>query len=202
MKKTIFIIFFLFPIFLYSQSEVSIGMGVNFENSSSLRDYVNFDIVGSDQLSTFNSSVEFFGDFMFPLNQNLQLGLEYALSIFSVNTSLGVSLYELSYNHHKPSVILYYVLKGEGYKLKFGGGVGYRYITLDEKIISTTSYTTSGFGLLLRAEAHTLLSNNLFALISGDFRADLPSEISKSDEKSIDLKSIAFGVKLGLSYNF
>ncbi len=202
MRKYFIIVLFVIPVLLNAQTDISVGMGVNFENASNLRDYVNFDILGTDKLSTFNSSVEFFSEVAFPFAKNLQLGFEYAMSIYSVNAALGASLYELSYNHHKPTAILYYLIQGEGYKLKFGGGIGFRYITLDEKIIKTTSYSTTGFGFLLRAEAHTLLSKNLFALIAGDFRTDLPSDISKPDGKKIGLKSIGFGVKLGLSYNF
>ena len=139
----------------------------------------------------------------FPVNDNWDLGVEYAVNIFSYNTPIfGTGIYEISYNQHMPSALIYYVVKGEGYKIKLGGGAGYRYISLSEKIIETVSYSSSGFGMLLRAQGLTLLSGNLYAYIGGDMRLDFPAEIVREQTDNIKLNSLAFGVKLGVSYLF
>ncbi len=202
MKKIILLLFI--PLMINSaQPDLSAGMGISFVTAPDFRDYINYNFGQGNELSTFNSVVEFFAEAAFPVSPDLDLGVEYALNIFSYNTPLfGTGIYEISYNQHMPSALLYYVIKGEGYKLKFGGGGGFRYISLNEKIIKSASYSATGFGLLLRAQGLTLLSKNLFAYIGGDVRLDFPSEIERDNTDNIKLNSLAFGVKLGVSYLF
>ncbi len=202
MKKLLLII--LLPLTInFAQLDVSAGMGISFVSAPDLRDYINYNFGQGNQLATFNSVVEFFGETDIPLNNNWDLGIEYAVNIFSYNTPIfGTGIYEISYNQHMPSAVLYYVIKGEGYKIKFGGGAGFRYVSLEEKIIKSVSYSTTGFGMLLRAKGLTLLSGNLYAYIGGDMRLDFPAEITRDKTDNIKLNSIAFGVKLGVSYLF
>ncbi len=202
MKKLLILL--IFPVITnFAQPDFSAGMGISFVTAPDLRDYINYNFGQGNQLATFNSVVEFFGEVDFPVNDNWDLGVEYAVNIFSYNTPIfGTGIYEISYNQHMPSALIYYVVKGEGYKIKLGGGAGYRYVALDEKIIETVSYSSSGFGMLLRAQGLTLLSGNLYAYIGGDMRLDFPAEIVREQTDNIKLNSLAFGVKLGVSYLF
>ncbi len=202
MKKILML--FILPLTVnFSQPDFSVGMGISFVTAPDLRDYINYNFGQGNQLSTFNSVVEFFAETDYPLNGNLEMGIEYAVNIFSYNTPIfGTGIYEISYNQHMPSALIYYVVKGKGYKVKIGGGAGFRYVSLKEKIIESVSYSTSGFGLLLRAQGLTLLSGNLFAYIGGDIRLDFPAEIVREQTDNIKLNSLAFGVKLGVSYLF
>jgi hypothetical protein len=101
-------------------------------------------------------------------------------------------------------VLGYYTIQGAGYKFKFGGGAGYRVISIDEKLpLETKNYTATGFGLLLKAQAHTLLGGNFYALIEGDARYDIIGEAENGNQvmgDGTDFNTLAFGLKLGVSY--
>ena len=201
----------LFVTSLYAQVDVSAGMGINFINSSSLKDYVNANFSGDNNMSTFNTGVEFFAEADYTVSPNFQLGVEYAMELFSYNSNftLGLGNYDISYTYHKPSLLAYYVLPGEGYKFKFGGGFGLRYVSVDEEIFRTTNYTSTGVGFLLRAQGHTALGGSFYANIGADARLDLPGEpendgapIGQTTGEAVDLNSFSVGIKLGVSYFF
>lgn len=194
-----------------AQIDISAGMGISFFNNSSMQDYINTNFPGSDELSTFNSEVELFIEGDYELSPTFQLGFEYVYSIYSYTTSfVGSGQYELAYNEHKPSILAYYVIPGTGYKFKFGGGLGIRYIDLDEDIFTTTNYTSLGFGALLRAQGLTLLSDNLYANIGVTVRYDLTGEPENDGEKirnnvldeNLSMNSVSISIDLGVSYVF
>ncbi|OGU58803.1 MAG: hypothetical protein A2V66_01705 [Ignavibacteria bacterium RBG_13_36_8] len=212
MKKILFLItLLLFSSSTYAQFDFAGGMGISFVNNSSLRDYLQINFPSGSKLSTFNSSVEFFIEGDYSVTTSFQLGLEYAYQIYSYTASFsGTYVYDISYGHHKPSVLAYYVISGNGYKFKFGGGAGLRIISLDEKIMNTVNYSTSGFGVLLKAQGHTLLGGNFYANIGVDLRYDLPGEpkngsnyiVDNSINQNVNINSLSFGIKLGISYFF
>ncbi|GBD90477.1 hypothetical protein BMS3Abin04_01194 [bacterium BMS3Abin04] len=202
MKKLV-IVFILTSSSIFAQIDITGGMGINMVYSSSFTDYVNNNFAQADPLPSFKSTGEFFIEADYTLKQNFQIGMEYSFSLFSYNTPLLGGSYEISYTHYKPSLLAYYVISGEGYKIKFGGGIGYRYVSLDERILGATNYSTSGFGLLLRMQGHTLLSGNLYANIGGDLRNDFLGEIQNSNNgQNYNLNSLSAGIRLGISYSF
>lgn len=197
---------------MHAQVDLSGGMGISFVNNSSLKDYLNGNFSSpGNALSAFNSAANFFLEGDYTITPRFQLGAEYVYSLFSYNSAdiLG-GVYDFSYGHHKPSLVGYYVISGKGYKFKFGGGVGLRFISVDEKIITTTSYTSSGIGFLFKIKAHTLLSGNFYAGISGDLRFDFPGQPKSGKEyindyitgENLDLNSISVGIMIGISYFF
>jgi hypothetical protein len=186
-------------------------MGIGFVNSSSLTEYINANFPSGKELSTFNSGIEFSFESSYQIASRVELGVEYAFTTFSHNTNIaGGSFYELSYNHHKPSIIAYYIIPGNGYKFKFGGGAGYRYVALTEKILSEDNYNAEGIGFLLKAQGHTSLGGNLNATIGFNIRYDLPGELKSGNKRifdntvneNVDLNSISFVVHVGVSYFF
>jgi long-subunit fatty acid transport protein len=211
-KKFVFL-FVLIPfVYINAQIDLTAGMGLNFTNTSSLKDYVNSNFAPADnRLSTFNSTIDFFLEGDYTVSENFQLGLEYDLTIFSYNSPRGIGgIYELSYNMHRPSLVAYYVIPGNGYKFKFGGGVGTRHITVTEKNFTEDSYSSTGVGFLLKVQGLTLLSENLYANIAFDLRFDFPGEPSNGNIKirnnavneNVKFTSLSAGIKLGVSYLF
>jgi hypothetical protein len=188
-------------------------MGLDFKSAPSFRDYVNSNFAPpNNQLSSFSSSVNFTGEVGYQYSSDMQIGVEYSLLLDSYNTPIGSGgKYEISYSSHRPSLILYYLISGKGYKFKFGGGLGLRFISLNEDIFVGTKYTSTGAGFLLKADGNTLISENLFALIGVDIRYDLPGELVSENKSNIinfangeivNLNAISVGIKLGFSYNF
>ncbi|MCF8240398.1 MAG: hypothetical protein K9J16_03360 [Melioribacteraceae bacterium] len=210
-KYLLLILIFAFVKSANAQLDLSGGMGINFVNASSLTDYINLNWAPiGDKLASFNSAVEFFVEGDMPVSENFNVGLEYAVSIHSYSTSSIAGVYDISYYHHKPSLMAYYVIHGTGYKFKFGGGLGIRFVNLEEKIIQTANITTTGWGALARVEGHTLLSGNVYANVGLDVRYDMPGELVDGNYKifnnylneNVTVDALSFGVKLGVSYYF
>lgn len=208
--KRLFLFFLLTP-FLYSQVEIRGGMGINFINSPSFRDYLNQSFRPVEEISSFNSAVNFSLEGGYYLTNNFVIGLEGAYLLNSFNFPADVGNIEIAYDIILPSLTAYYVMNGTGYNFKFGGGAGPRFVNVeDRRSIETKSYTSVGFGVLLRADGNTSLGGNLYANIGGDIRYDLngiPENgqaalnnfITKED---VDLNSFSLGVRLGLTYIF
>jgi hypothetical protein len=193
----------------YSQYELRAGMGINFGSSPSLKDYVN-QVAGYNAMGSFNSSVVFSGEFDYYVSQTYDVGLEVAYLLNSVTFST-YGTYDFSYHIIMPTVTSYYVIRGDGYNFKFGGGVGLRLVSADESIPATptaTNYTSTGFGFLLRAAGNTRLSDNVYVYVSGDIRYDLNGDLKNwnahhsSNYNQVNLDTFSAGVNLGITYSF
>ena len=212
MKKFLFI-FLISGINIFGQFHVSAGMGFNLVNAPVFTDYVNTNFAPpGNRLSDFSSAIEFFGELNYSLNNNFYLAIDYSNVIFSFNTASYVGNYDISYIHFKPSLLSYYVISGTGYMFKFGGGLGPRFVSLDEKLpnfYNSINYKTTGYGIVLRASGNTILSGDMYANIGLDFRYDntgnlkgykkLFDTINNSD---VNLNGITFAIKLGITYFF
>ena len=209
MKRLLIILIAINSYYLNAQVDVSGGMGISFVNSSSLNQYLENNWASED-VNAFNSSAEFFLELNYSISPSFQLGIEDVYTLYSFNNTVGFMNYELEYRQHKPSLLAYYIMSGEGYKFKFGGGAGIRIVDLSEKKIITENYSTIGFGFLFRAQAHTRLGGNFYANVGSTMRFDFPGEPSNGDSKIYDnisnsyvnLTSFSVSVDLGVSYFF
>jgi hypothetical protein len=212
--KKLFLLSVILGIELNAQVDVSAGMGINFSSTASLNDYIN-SINHISQVSSFNSNIEFFGEVGYNYSKSMIIGLDYAFSIYSyTNSNSDIGNYEISYNQHSPTVMAYYVLRGNGYKFKFGGGLGLRYVLLKETLQLSTQakdYSTFGFGILLKAEGNTAISNYVYATIAVTLRLDYPGvpknngnslTYSPSSIQNVNVNAVSGGIRLGLLYTF
>ncbi|MDQ7818263.1 MAG: hypothetical protein RDU14_14650 [Melioribacteraceae bacterium] len=210
MKKYLAIIFLIPLLQINAQWDFSASMGLDFKYASSYRDYINSNFPSANKLKSFNSSINFTGEAGYRTSQFFQLGFEYSLVIDSYSTLIGAGgIYDISYLMHRPSIVSYYVLAGEGYKFKFGGGLGLRFVSLKEDIFTEAKYNATGIGFLLKSEANTLLGENLFVLLGLDLRYDLPGDLSSDGNKrilnfangeNVNLNTISIGIKVGITY--
>lgn len=210
MKKIILLLFLPF-INLSAQWDFGLAMGIDYKSIPTYRDYINYGFAPvNNKLKSFNTSVNFSGEVGYQTSKNFQLGLEYSLAIDSYSTFMNTGgIYDISYVMHRPSLLGYYLIAGQGYKFKFGGGLGLRFASLNEEIITKTNYKANGFGLLVKAEANTLLSDNLFVLMGLDLRYDVTGDLESGSGKKItnlvnnenvNLNSISVGIKIGINY--
>lgn len=193
----------------FAQNELRAGMGINFGSTPSLKDYIN-QVAGYDQLGSFSSSVIFSGEYNHALSQTYDLGIEIAYLLNSVTFST-YGTYDFTYHVIMPTVTSYYVIRGDGYNFKFGGGLGIRLVSADESIPATptaTNYTSTGFGFLVRAAGNTRLSSDFYVYISGDLRYDLNGELKgwsdhhTSNYNQVNLDTFSAGISLGITYIF
>ena len=215
MKKILIALLLLVSINLFAQVELTAGMGIGFVNNSSVEDYVNVNFAqNGNNLNTFNSAIDVYVEGDYYIAESFQLGIEYDMLFFSYTDIQAESgNYELSYNNHKPSFVAYYVFKGNGYNFKIGGGAGPRIISLEEKlpfIRNRVVYKSTGYGVLLKGQGNTLLGGNFYANIAVDMRYDIPGEPEANGKKlfnnalqeNVNVNSLTFGLKLGVSYFF
>jgi len=209
MKKIFFYIFLVLGISnIYAQVDLVAGMGISFVATPSLNDYLNYNFPRSEELRTFNSMVEFYGEADYTISPKFQIGFEYVYSLYGYSSTLATLNYQLDYNHQKPSLLAYYVIAGEGYKFKFGGGLGIRMISLTEKKIITEEYSSTGFGVLARIQGHTKLGGSFYANIGGTARFDAPGEPENGTNKIhdpitnsyVNINSFSVSVDIGISY--
>ena len=199
MKKYLFIIIlFVLSSGVKAQLSFNAAMGLDFRAASSFRDYINANYPSpGNLLSSFKSAASFSLETDYKIEKNFEIGLQYNLLIDSYNST--TSNYQISINYHRPSIMAYYVVPGDGYQFKFGGGLGYRYVSLTEKIYASSNYSASGFGLVLSAVGNTQLAKNVYALIGVDARYDAPGDVSSKE--NFNMNSISFGIYLGVTYS-
>lgn len=199
----------------FAQYSLRAGMGISFVSSSSLTDYINENFASyNQQLGTFNSAINFSGEFDYSTSQSYQVGLDLAYLINSYTYSSIGGIYKMNYDILMPTLVNYYVISGEGYIFKFGGGIGPRFVNVNEQLPGTpsgTNYTSIGFGILIRADANTLLSKNLYANIGGDLKYDIngkPSSNGKylvnnnANYSDVNFNMFSAVLRIGLTYTF
>jgi hypothetical protein len=196
----------------FAQDELRAAMGINFGSSPSIKDYIN-QVAGYNEVGSFSSSVIFSGEYDHSFSSTYDLGLElgYLLNSYTFST---FGTYDFSYHILMPTVTSYYVIRGDGYNFKFGGGAGLRFVNADESQPSApapTKYSSTGFGFLLRVAGNTRLSDNFYAFIAGDLRYDLNGEpksagnnylMNNATNEKVNLDTFSAGVNLGITYIF
>ena len=193
----------------YSQYEVRGAMGINFGSTPSLKDYIN-QIAGYQEWGSFNSAVIFSGEFDYQVSQTYDLGFELGYLLNSVTFST-FGTYDFSYHVIMPSVTSYYVIRGDGYNFKFGGGIGVRLVSADETQPATPAainYTSIGPGFLLRVAGNTRLTGNVYVYLAGDLRYDVNGNLKgwsdhhTTNYNQVDLDTFSAGVSIGITYSF
>jgi hypothetical protein len=214
MKKivtTLFVIVISVFSFAQTPNEVRGSMGIDFVSIPSLKEYI--DQLPYEQLSDFNSAVNFSGSYGRMLSESFQLQAELGYLLYSFTSSADNGQYDLTYSLVMPSILGYYVLNGTGYNFKFGGGAGVRLLSVDESLPGTGSsenYSATGYGFILRAEGNTAIAENVYAHIAADVRYDVNGEPKNDGEylennvynENVNFNSLSFGIRLGISYQF
>ena len=213
MKKIVLLfVLVLLNVNIFAQIEIKASMGINFLSIPSLQDYINQNFAPNSQLATFNSAVIFAGEIGTFINKDFEVSLEVPFQIYSYTENIGLGQYELAYNQIPPSVLAYYVISGSGYNFKFGAGAGPRFVNVTEKKKwqgSEVSFSSIGFGGLLRIEGNTVLSNKVYANIGLDLRYDLNGEPENSSgnkltnivqNEVVNVNTFSMGLRLGISY--
>jgi len=210
----------LFPVFLLAaglsfvgqaQIDVKGAMGINLISMSGVRDYLNANYAQGQQLGAFNTAVSFDGEAGYHLDK-LELAVDAAIEINSFSYDLTANKYKLSYTSVQPSAMAYYVIAGEGYQFKFGGGIGPRFLAVTESGLYSNqdvNYSATGWGILGRVEAGTAISQNAYAFIGGDVGYNhfpIPKNgnsmiISVTNPNGVDFSEFFIGLKLGVIYS-
>lgn len=212
--KKLLMLILMFSGISFSQWEVRGSMGLNFVSIPSLRDYINSNYAfNNNKLGDFISAVEFSGEAGYELNDNQQISFDAALEINSFTLDVFGNNYNLEYSLFMPSAAYYKLIKGSGYKFKFGVGAGLIFYSLDESRFTRQkiNYSSTGFSIFGKAEGETALSKNVFADIAVNVRYRFSSEPEDKNGNKIptgsglpplNMKGISFGISIGVVYWF
>lgn len=206
------LLFIMFSISAFAQIDIKGGMGINLISMPGLRDYLNANYAQGQQLSSFSTAISFDGEVTYQI-QNMQYGLDFALETNSFSYDLTANKYKLSYTAAQPSATAYYVLSGEGYLFKCGGGLGPRFLSVTESglyLNSGTTYTATGWGFLGRVDAGTAIAQSAFAYIGGEIGYNhfpIPESAgskmtAKSNPDGVNFSEFFVSLKLGVIYSF
>jgi len=181
------------------------GMGIDLISIPSLKDYLNIYFAPSDnQVGSFATAVIFSGEADFKEFENYEVGIELAYLYNSYTYPSIGGQHNLTYGIIMPTITNYYVIEGQGYNFKFGGGIGIRFTNINETNLPTiNTYKSVGFGILLRASGNTALSSNVFANITGDIRYDINGEPKNNGnpmQSNVNFNSFSLGLTLGITY--
>jgi hypothetical protein len=204
----------VFSSFSFAQYDISASMGIDFVNSPSFSDYISQNYAApGETVNGFNAAVIFSGEAGYMLSDTYEGAIEIGYLINSYTSALDNGQYNISYGNLMFSVLNFYVLHGDGYSFKFGGGGGLRFLSADEKppgTTTTTTYSSTGFGILLRIEGNTLLGGNIYAKIAAQAGYDINGKPQNNGQpltnpaanSAVNFNSLSVGLNLGVSYIF
>jgi hypothetical protein len=181
--------------------QVSMGLGVGAHSAPSLVDYIS--TTSGQRLNDFASASEFFLTPEVQVTDDLSLAVEYSYLIKSYNVDPA---WEFSYAVQMPSLLVHYLLPGEGYWLKFGGGVGYASGTFTERYSvsgAEASYDASGFSLKAEAVGNTRFDEHFWGSIGLDLRWVFGGTFKETTQSYLvppRLRFFSAGVKFGVLF--
>ncbi len=192
--------------------QISAGMGIDGVRAKSMTDWMTEEAKPADQLGLFATAIEFFVTPEVQVGENWSIGVDYSYLFSSRTIDGSTGRWTFAYQAHLPIAQVHYLLRGTGYWLKAGGGIGYWWANLQEQYVTLGSErdgTASGPGLKLDVVANTAFDDHLFGSIGVEFRAgvlgtfkDRNGSAIQSLGSDVNLNFISAGVKFGLMYQF
>ena len=196
--------------------DFTVGLGIGAHSAPSIANYINLvsQPAADQRVDQFSSAVEFYAVPELQVSRQWSAGLEYSMLIksYSINDRSGYSRSDMSYQVHMPSLLVHYLVFGEGFRLKLGGGVGYHFIAFDESFPTNGSGETlrsAGPGFKLDAVGNTKFDEVFYGSIGVDLRWDFLGTLKRSGTASpvsgviADLPRMSFfnaGVKFGVTF--
>jgi hypothetical protein len=187
--------------------QITAGLGVSAHSDPTILDYINaLTYPSPDQkLTGFTSASEFFITPEVQINDEWSVGLEYSYLVKSYNIVAG-DPWNFSYNVQMPTLLVHYLVPGEGYWVKLGGGIGAAFGTLTENYVQTgagESSTASGPGFKIEAVGNTKFDDHFWGRIgldlrwvyAGSFKGGL---VTSAPTPKLDFFSA--GVKFGVTF--
>ncbi len=188
--------------------QVTAGMGVSAHADPSVVNYINqVALPPPDQkLSQFAAASEFFITPELQVNDDWSVGLEYSYFLKSYSSVGGVYVWDFSYTAHMPTLLVHYLTPGDGYWLKFGGGVGYAFGDFTERFQFTGAqeeFKTSGPSFKIEAVGNTEFDEQFWGSIAVDLRWVFAGTLNTPEVPGVAPPRLDFfsaGVKFGITF--
>ena len=192
---------------------LSAGMGISAHSAPSTVDYIStvLQLRESDKIGDFTSAIEFFATPELQLSDDWSLALEYSYLVksYRLSSTAGPGTSEFSTSIHMPTAVVHYLVPGQGYWLKVGGGVGYYFGTFSQMLFGsgqTESFHASAPGLKLEVVGNTMFDESFYGYIGIDARWGFDEAFSRDDGSVPSYQGTApslgffnLGLKLGVT---
>ncbi len=192
---------------------VSAGMGINAHSATSTGDYITnlLQLREPDRIGDFTSAIEFFATPEFQIADDWSLAVEYSYLVksYRLSSTAAPGISEFSTSVHMPTAVLHYLVPGEGYWLKLGGGIGYYFGSFSQMLFGsgqTETYKASAPGLKLEVVGNTMFDESFYGYIGVDVRWAFDEKFANADGQvpsyqgtSPALGFFNVGLKLGVT---
>jgi len=186
--------------------QVTAGIGVDGFYAPTINDYINALTIPapSQKLFGFTSASEFFVALEVQVAQEWSVGIEYSYFLKSYS-AVGSYPWDFSYSAQLPTLLVHYLIPGEGYWLKCGGGVGYAFGNMTEKYLETgaqENFTAAGPTFKVDAVGNTEFDAHFWGSIGVDLRWVSAGSFNVSALRSGTTPKLDFfdaGVKFGVT---
>jgi len=192
------------------------GMGISAYSATATSDYISavLQLPEPERLGDFTSAIEFFATPEVQLSEDWSLALEYSYLIksYRLSSTAAPGASEFSTSIHMPTLLLHYLVPGEGYWLKLGGGAGYYVSSFSQMLFGSgqmQSFRASAPGLKFEAVGNTMFDESFYGYIGLDARWGFDDSYSDSDGSSPSFGQTApslgffsLGLKLGVTILF
>lgn len=196
---------------------VSFGMGALYCNNTSLKNFIQYELPNygqltrEQQLSEFNTGLDFFGGVEKQVSRDFSVKAEYSYFIKSYNLNL-YSNYDFSYSNHQPGLSVFYIIPQEYSYIKIGAGASYIYSNFNLKEFGLDkSYSSGGIGLkteiILNAQIGKSFAGYISGYVSKTFLQNLKDNsgnelLANVTREGVNLSSIGAGIRLGVEIFF
>jgi hypothetical protein len=187
--------------------QVTGGLGVSAHYDPTIINYINqLTLPAPDQkITDFASASEFFITPEVQVSDDWSVGIEYSYLLKSYNV-LGQYAWNFSYTSQMPTMLVHYLSPGDGYWLKFGGGIGYAFGSFTEQFVQSgqeNRSSTSGPAFKVEAVGNTEFDEHFWGSIGLDLRwvyAGTFKTVAVTSLASPKLDFFSAGIKFGVTF--
>jgi hypothetical protein len=187
--------------------QITGGLGVSAHYDPTMINYINqLTIPSPDQkITDFASASEFFITPEVQVSDEWSVGIEYSYMLKSYNV-VGAYAWNFSYSSQMPTLLVHYLSPGQGYLLKFGGGIGYAFGSLTEHYVLSGQENKSaaaGPSFKIEAVGNTEFDEHFWGSIGVDLRWVYAGTFKTVAVTSIPPPKLDFfsaGIKFGVTF--
>ena len=139
-----------------------------------------------ERLDEFSTVVKFSIAPELQVAEEWSVGLEYALLLksYSLDDQSGLLRTDFSYQVHMPTLLVHYLVLGEGYRLKAGGGIGYHLARFTQSFPTygtEETFHAGGVGVTIGAVGNTKFDESFYGSIGVDLQWDFLGTLKRGD---------------------
>jgi len=171
---------------------ITLGMGVGEQSAPALVNYISAVAQPriDERLDEFNTVVKFSIYPELQVADEWSVGLEYGLLLksYSLDDRSGLLRTDISYQVHMPTLLVQYLVLGEGYRLKVGGGIGYHLARFTQSFPTygtEESFHTGGLGVKVGAVGNTRFDETFYGSIGVDLQWDFLGALKRGDGSDV-----------------